>query len=72
MGASAISSHFAQHCKTFSNSREVRRFMRDNIEISFLWKVDTIKTLKYLGTPSFQLCMKEHHNILKEWRRNKA
>ena len=71
MGASALSSNFAQHCKTFSNSCEVRRFMRDSIEISVLWKGDTIKTLKNVGTPSCQLCMKKRHNILKEWRRNK-
>ena len=71
MSASTLSSHFAHHCKDFSKSRKVRRFIRDNIDVNVIWKEDNIKTIKNIGMSSCQLCMQEHHNILNKWRCNK-
>ena len=69
--ASALSHHFAKHCMSFSNSREVRQFIRENLDVEIIWKGNMVKTLKQVGTASCQLCMKERHNILNAWRGDK-
>ena len=49
LGASTLSHHFANHCISFSNSREVRRLIKENLDVEIIWKGNIVKTLKKVG-----------------------
>ena len=57
--ADAFAKHFAEQCKDCTTSNEVRRRLKEIVEVKILWHGDRLRCMKTAQTLSCKICMAE-------------
>ena len=70
-GSDTFARHFAAHCSHLYNSRQVRKFVYENIKLEILWKGSQISCNKSAATPKCSLCLQERRYISHYWNKNR-
>ena len=62
-GSDTFARHFAAHCFHLSNSRQVRKFVYENIKLEIVWKGFQIYCNKSSNSNKFSHCLQERRLI---------
>ena len=70
-GSDTFSRHFAAHCSHLVNSRQVRKFVYENIKLEILWKGSQISCNKSANSNKFSLFLQERRFISHNFNQNR-